>query len=136
MGGTTIHEINLASFAHRTLTIGLNPRALVLSPDETTIYATLNLSGKVVAYDFTQKKVIHSVKTGKASRSLDISTDGSALFVVNFDSDTVSKIRTSDFAILQSINVCNEPIGITYEPTMNRTWVACYKGQIKIFDNK
>ena len=136
MGGTTIHEINLTSFTKRTLTIGLNPRALVLSPDENTIYATLNSSGKVVAYDFTQKKVIHSVKTGKASRSLDISTDGSALFVVNFESDTVSKIRTSDFAILQSIKVCNEPIGITYEPTMNRTWVACYKGQIKIFDNK
>ena len=136
MGGSTIHEINLNDFSHRTLTIGLNPRALVLSPDENTLYATLNLSGKVVAYDLTSAKVVHSVKTGKATRSLDISSDGSALFVVNFDSGTVSKIRTADFSILQNIKVCKEPIGVTYEPTMNRTWVACYKGQIKVFANQ
>jgi YVTN family beta-propeller protein len=136
MGGSTIHEINLKDFSHRTMNIGVNPRALVLSPDESTLYATLNLSGKVVAYDLTKEKVVHSIKTGKATRSLDISSDGSALFVVNFDSGTVSKIRTADFSILQNIKVCNEPIGVTYEPTMNRTWVACYKGQIKVFDNK
>lgn len=136
MGGNVVLRINLASYETTKINIGSNPRALVLSPNENTLYATLNLSGKVVALDLKTKRVIHSISTGKATRSLDISTDGSALYVVNFGSATLSKIRTSDFKILQTIKVCTQPIGVTFETTQNRTWVACYLGAIKVFDNK
>lgn len=135
MGGAVIHKINLVTFEKELLTIGSNPRAIVLSPDNSILYATLNSSGRVVAFDLTEKKVIKSVKTGTASRSLDISSDGSALYVVNYTSDTVSKVRTSDFKVLQKIKVCNEPIGITYEPLHKRVWVACYGGAIKVFSD-
>ena len=133
MGGSVIHKINLRTYEKELLSIGSNPRAIVLSPDNSILYATLNSSGRVVAFDLNSKKVIKSVKTGAASRSLDISSDGSALYVVNFTSDTVSKVRTSDFKVLQKIKACNEPIGITYEPLHNRVWVACYGGAIKVF---
>ena len=133
MGGSVIHKINLITFEKELLSIGSNPRAIVLSPDNSILYATLNSSGRVVAFDLNSKKVIKSVKTGAASRSLDISSDGSALYVVNFTSDTVSKVRTSDFKVLQKIKACNEPIGITYEPLHKRVWVACYGGAIKVF---
>ncbi len=136
MGGNTVNRIKLSDFTVMKIYIGSNPRALVLSPDESTIYATLNLSGKVVALDLATRKIVHSITTGKATRSLDISTDGTALFVVNFGSATMSKIRTSDFKVTQTIKVCTQPIGITYEATQNRTWVACYLGSIKVFDNK
>jgi YVTN family beta-propeller protein len=66
---------------------------------------------------------------------LDISADGTALYVVNYTSDTVSKVRASDFKVIQRINVCNEPIGITYEPLHKRVWVACYGGAIKVFSD-
>jgi hypothetical protein len=36
---------------------------------------------------------------------------------------------------LQKINVCNEPIGVTYESTNKRVWVACYGGAIKVFSD-
>jgi YVTN family beta-propeller protein len=75
------------------------------------------------------------VRTGNAARSLDISSDGSALYVVNFTSDTISKVRASDLKVLQKINVCNEPIGVTYEPINKRIWVACYVGAIKVFSD-
>jgi YVTN family beta-propeller protein len=136
MGGAVIHQIDLKTFADKTIPIGPNPRALVFSPDQKTIYATLNASGKVVALDLASNKVLKTVTTGKATRSLDISTDGTALFVVNFNSATLSKIRTSDFKVLQTVKVCPDPIGVTYEPINDRTWVACYKGSIKVFDNK
>lgn len=136
MGGAVIHQIDLKTFADKTIPIGPNPRALVFSPDQKTIYATLNASGKVVALDLASNKVVKTVTTGKATRSLDISTDGTALFVVNFNSATLSKIRTSDFKVLQTVKVCPDPIGVTYEPVNDRTWVACYKGSIKVFDNK
>ena len=135
MGGSVIHKINLVTFEKELLSIGSNPRAIVLSPDNSILYATLNSSGRVVAFDLAAKKVIKSVKTGSASRSLDISSDGSALYVVNYTSDTVSKVRTSDFTFLEKIKTCDEPIGVTYEPLHKRVWVACYGGSIKVFSD-
>jgi YVTN family beta-propeller protein len=136
MGGSRIHVINLEDFSITYIPIGSNPRAVVLSPDNSMMYVTMNLSGKVASWDLINNKAGKSVKTGKAARSLAISSDGTALFVVNFVSDTISKVRTSDMKVFQSIKACNEPIGITYDSPTSRTWVACYGGAIKIYDNK
>ncbi len=136
MGGAHIHRIDLSDFSKILIPIGSNPRAVVLSPDESKLYVTMNLAGKVQAWDLIASKTIKSVKTGAKPRSLDISSDGSALFVVNFNGDTVSKIRTSDMKVIQTIKVCNEPIGVTYDSSTNRTWVACYGGSLKVFENQ
>ena len=136
MGGNRIHVINLDDFSVSYIPIGSNPRAIVLSPDDSMMYVTMNLSGKVASWNLSTNKAGKSVKTGKAARSLAISDDGSALFVVNFVSDTISKVRTSDMKIVQNLKACNEPIGITFDRPTQRTWVACYGGSIKIFDNK
>jgi YVTN family beta-propeller protein len=135
MGGNRIHRVNLTDFSVTYIPIGSNPRAIALSPDGTKLYATLNLSGKVIAWNLEKNKAIKSVSTGKAARSLAISTDGTALFVVNFFSGTVSKVRTSDMKVVQSIKVCSQPIGVTYDEPTDRTWVACYGGSLKVFDN-
>ncbi len=135
MGGNRIHVIDLENFSITYIPIGSNPRAIVLSPDNTKLFATLNISGKVTSWDLVAGKSLGTVTTGKAARSLAISSDGTALFVVNFTSDTVSKLRTSTMKILQTIKVCNEPIGVTYDAPTSRTWVACYGGSIKVFDN-
>jgi YVTN family beta-propeller protein len=136
MGGSHIHRIDMTDFSKILIPIGSNPRAVVISPDGNRLYVTMNASGKVQAWDLLLGKTIKSVKTGEAARSLDISSDGSALFLVNFNSDTVSKVRTSDMKVLQTIKVCNEPIGVTYDSTTNRTWVACYGGALKVFANR
>lgn len=136
MGGSHIHRIDLGDFSKTLIPIGSNPRAVVLSPDESKLYVTMNLAGKVQAWDLIANKTIKSVKTGAKPRSLDISSDGSALFVVNFNGDTVSKIRASDMKVMQTIKVCNEPIGVTYDSSTNRTWVACYGGTLKVFENR
>jgi YVTN family beta-propeller protein len=121
MGGSGVHRINLQDFSKTFIPVGSNPRAIVLSPDEKTLYVTLNVSGKV--------------STGKAARSLDISDDGSTLFVVNYGSGTMSKVRSSDMKLIQTIRVCNEPIGITFDAPSQNTWVACYGGSIKVLSN-
>jgi YVTN family beta-propeller protein len=135
MGGNRIHRIDLNTFGISYIPIGRNPRAIVLSPDDKTLYVTMNIAGKVQGWDLVSGKSLGLVNTGKAARSLAISSDGSALFVVNFEGDTVSKVRTSDLKVLQTIKVCNEPIGVTYDVPTSRTWVACYGGSIKVFDN-
>lgn len=135
MGGSNVHVINLSDFSKKLIPVGVNPRAVVLSPDNTKMYVTLNIAGKVAAWDLVNNKSLGSVKTGNAARSLAISTDGTALFVVNYKSGTMSKVRTSDLKILQTIKICAEPIGVTYDDPTSRTWVACYGGSIKVFDN-
>jgi YVTN family beta-propeller protein len=135
MGGNRIHVINLQDFTTSFIPIGSNPRAIVLSPDNSTMYVTMNLSGRVASWNLVTNTAGKSVRTGEAARSLAISRDGSALYVVNFKSDTMSRVRTSDMKVTQNIKVCNEPIGITYDAPTGNTWVACYKGQIKIYSN-
>ncbi len=135
MGGSGIHRINLQDFSKTFIPVGPNPRAIVLSPDEKMLYVTLNISGKVAAWSLEANKLIKTVSTGKAARSLDISDDGSALFVVNFGSGTMSKVRASDMTLIQTIRVCNEPIGITFDGPSQNTWVACYGGAIKVLSN-
>jgi YVTN family beta-propeller protein len=135
MGGSGVHKVDLRDFSQTFIPVGSNPRAIVLSPDEKTLYVTLNVSGKVAAWDLVAGKLIKSVSTGKAARSLDISNDGSALFVVNFGSGTMSKVRASDMKLIQTVKVCNEPIGITFDVPSQNTWVACYGGSIKVLSN-
>ena len=135
MGGSGVHRIDLRDFSKTFIPVGSNPRALVLSPDEKTLYVTLNISGKVAAWSLEKNKMIKTVSTGKAARSLDISDDGSALFVVNFGSGTMSKVRASDMKLIQTVKVCNEPIGITFDVPSQNTWVACYGGSIKVLSN-
>ena len=77
MGGAVVHKITLGTWEKEILRVGSNPRALALSPDDETLYVTLNASGRVIAYDLITNKVIKSVRTGNAARSLDISKDGS-----------------------------------------------------------
>ena len=136
MGGNRIHRIDLNDFSVKFIPIGSNPRAIVLSPDNSKLYATLNISGKVIAWDLKLNQVIKSVATGKSARSLAISSDGTALFAVNFNSGTVSKVRTSDMKVLQTVKVCPEPIGVSYDASTSRTWVACYRGALKVFANQ
>lgn len=135
MGGSVLHKINLMDFSKSVISVGANPRALQISSDDKVLFATLNVSGQVIAIDLEREKVVKRIKTGQAARSLALSSDGSALFVVNYASDTLAKVRVSDFKVLQKIKVCDRPIGITYEKSMDQTWVACYGGSIKVYSN-
>jgi len=136
MGGNRLHKIDLATFEQSYIPIGSNPRALVLSPDNKVLYATMNASGQIAAWDLVANKSLGKAKIGQAARSLDISSDGTALFATNFKSGTVSKVRTSDLKVLQTVKVCSEPIGISYDAPTARTWIACYNGSVKVFANE
>ncbi|MXZ68746.1 MAG: YncE family protein [Acidimicrobiia bacterium] len=146
MGSTSIAAIDLSAFSpHNGSTttgqpaptyirgVGITPRHLVLSPDDKTLYVTLNREHAVVAVDLDSGQVIRRARTGRAPRSMDISSDGTALYVVNYESNTMSKIRTGDFAILQEFDTTPRPIGITYDPFNNEVWVSTYSGTIHVY---
>ena len=135
MGGSNVHRIDLATFKQSLLTVGINPRAIALSPDGKRLYVTLSQSGLIRSWNLATGKIEKSIKVGDTPRSLDISSDGSAIFVVNYVSTTLVKVRTSDMKITETVKVCQRPIGVTYDASTNRVWVACYSGVIQVFDN-
>ena len=79
--------------------------------------------------------VTHTVSTGSQPRSMAISSDGTALYVVNYESSSVTKLRASDLSKIGEISTDHHPIGITYEPTTRSVWVACYGGSIIVLDD-
>jgi YVTN family beta-propeller protein len=135
MGSTDVARVDLGSFAvgwYRG--IGSSPRHVVLSPGGQFLYITLNGADEVVKVDTGSGAVVARVTTGSHPRSMAISPDGTALYVVNYDSNTVTKLRASDMGVVQTVDVPSNPIGITYDPTTHRVWVACYSGEILVFD--
>lgn len=113
--------------------IGSSPRHLNLSPDDSTLYVTLNGDGRVAKVDAATGEVLGTVATGQAPRSAALSTDGTALFVVNYESDTVSRVRTSDLEVLETVDVDHHPIGIAYDAHSQEIWVAAYVGSLTVF---
>jgi YVTN family beta-propeller protein len=135
MGSTDIARINLRTFALTWFRgVGLSPRQVVLDPTGRYLYATLNGDSRVIKIDTTTGQVIARVATGDQPRSMAISPDGTALYVVNYLSNTISKVRASDMTVVQTIAVPSHPIGITFESATRKVWVACYSGEILVFD--
>ncbi|MBU6364167.1 MAG: YncE family protein [Acidobacteria bacterium] len=135
MGSSHLLRVDLRNYRTRQIEVGSGPRAVVLSDDSRTAYVTLNAEGRVAKVNLRTGRVAR-VATGSAPRSLARSADGRALYVVNYESGSVSKLRTRDMRVLQTVQACEHPIGITYEPTTRRVWVACYGGAILVFDDR
>ena len=135
MGSYNVARIDLTNFGVTIFRgVGSSPRHLVLSPDGTRLYVTLNGDNRVVAVDTATGQVVARTYTGSQPRSMAMSSDGRALYVVNYDSNTVSILRASDLSVARTFPVPDHPIGITYEPTTHRVWIACYSGEILVYD--
>jgi YVTN family beta-propeller protein len=136
MGSTEIATVDLGTFAlGRIRGVGGGPRHVVISPDGAFLYVTLNRDGRIAKVDTATGEVVARVATGSAPRSMDIASDGLSLYVVNYESSTVSKVTTADMVEVQELPTASRPIGITYDGGTGRVWVACYSGEIEIFDD-
>jgi YVTN family beta-propeller protein len=137
MGGDDVVKINLKTLSiDGSIFVGDNPRSIVLSPDGHYIYASLNQPGEVVKLDLSSNRVVASVHTGNDCRSLAISSDGTSLYVVNYLSDTMTMLRASDLAVLQTVQTGVNPVGVTYDPTTGDVWVAVYQGEILVYSSR
>ena len=76
------------------------------------------------------------VYTGQQPRSMAMATDGKSLYVVNYDSSTMSQVRTKDMKVVDSVGTNALPIGITYDTPTRSVWVCCYTGSIMVFAQK
>ena len=80
-------------------------------------------------------KVIRRIRTGSAPRSMAISDECQFLYVVNYHSNTMSKVRTEDMRVIHTVRTNHRPIGVTYDPQKRQVWVACYSGSVMVFQD-
>ena len=62
-----------------------------------------------------------------------MATDGKSLYVVNYDSSTMTAVRTKDMKVIQTVSTNALPIGITYDTPTQSVWLCCYTGSIMVF---
>lgn len=136
MGGNELVRVDLRRWTTSRFPVGAGPRAAEFHPSDRYIFVSLNAEGRVAKLDLKTGAVREKVATGNAPRSIALAADGRALYVVNYESGTVTKLRTSDMKPLQTIDACYHPIGITYDEPTSRVWVACYTGTIRVYDDR
>ena len=130
MGSSVLDILNLNTMkVVGQISVGSNVRHVVISPtDNRLLYVSLNASGVVEKVNRITRQVIGRVHTGSGCRTLAISADGTALFVVNYDSNTMTMLRAADLRVLQNVAVPSNPIGITFDPLTAQVWVSSYSG--------
>jgi DNA-binding beta-propeller fold protein YncE len=136
MGGSELVRVDLKRWTTSRIPVGAGPRAAEFHPSDRFIFVSLNAEGRVAKLDLRNGVVRAKVATGSAPRSLVLAADGRALYVVNYESGTVTKLRAADMKRLQTIDACYHPIGITYDRPTRRVWVACYTGSIRVYDDR
>ena len=134
MGGDAISEIDINTWKiSKHEKIGDAPRHLLLN--DSCLYYSLSNEAKVRKWNLkTGEKT--TVRVGNQPRSMSISSDGAYIYVVNYRSATLNKVRTLDMKIVQTVKTNPKPIGVTVDLDNDKVWVACYGGTLLIFDEK
>ncbi len=113
------------------------PRHLVIDRSGRYLYASLNKGGGVVKIDIAQRRVVDRTNTGSNPRTIVLAPDGRSLYVVNYESQTVTKVRTRDMLVIQRLKTAGvHPVGIDYDIKSRTIWVSCYRGTIERFADR
>lgn len=135
-GTSNLYKVDLeAGKASVFANVGAAARHVTISPDGKYLYTAASHGDVVSKVDRATGKVLAQFHTAREPRSLTISSDGTAVYVVDYFAGVVQKIRTSDMTLLQTVTTPPVPIGITYDPVTHSVWVACYGGQIWVYDD-
>jgi len=136
MGDNAVVRVDLEGhLVTATWPVGVAPRHVVTDAGGELLYVTLNGEGSVVELDARTGAILAQARSGAAPRSMVMAPDGRSLYVVNYDDSTITKMATADLDVLQVLPTNEHPIGITYESTAGRIWVAGYAGSLQLYDD-
>ena len=138
---SSIAVVDLRTFEIQKLSLGprVSPMYIQVSPSGNTIYASLAGTGELAKYLFTGDSLVLSqrVVTGRSPRSIALTPDASFIYVANYLSHTVSKVRTEDMQVVDSIHTSPHPTDIAFDPSSGQLWVASYHNQnVTIYEDR
>jgi YVTN family beta-propeller protein len=135
MGGGTISVIDLATLeVIADIPATANPRHIILSKDQRTLYISDNILGKLLAFDLIDKKITHEVFIGKMARTIALSPDERYLFGVSHDEGKLVVVDTANFEIIYKKDF-PFPMGLAVTPDGKQLWVTSYRmGMVGVYE--
>lgn len=122
-------------------TPGVRVRHVAVDPQGRYLYAVS--SGRnngdgttnVAKIDAATGQVVATAVPGREPRSLALSPDGRAAYVVAYDDGAVVKVRTDTMQVVQRVRTDGHPIGVTYDPATASVWACSYTGSVLVLDD-
>jgi YVTN family beta-propeller protein len=111
--GTLIDEID----------VGARPQFMEVRPDGQVLYVTRS-GGPISVVDLEQNVMIKEIDSGSMPHRLYFTSDGSKLFVVNAESDTLSVIDSHRHEIMKDIPVGDNPQYVALNPDETLAYVT------------
>lgn len=111
--GTIIEEIQ----------VGSRPQFIELRPDGQLLYVT-RLGGPISVVDLEQNVVIKEIDSENMPHHLSFTSDGTRLFVVNPESDSLSVIDSHNHEIIKTIPVGDNPRNVGLNPDETLAYVT------------
>lgn len=127
----TISEISLKTL-NKTRNfddVGKNPRHLVLSKDQKSIYVSNHGDGHIREIDIETKEVTHEWAVGKEPRTISLDENKNILFVTNYKDNSLTSLDLSKPESTFSINTLHHPVGAAFNRRDNTVWVSGYLDQ-------
>ncbi len=94
-------------------------------------------TGNVAVFDLESNQLIQHVYSGKGAEGMDVSPDGTELWVTNRDENTLTIIDTETLAVLQQLPCADFPIRAKFTPDGSKFLVSnARSGSISVFDTQ
>jgi YVTN family beta-propeller protein len=117
----------------REIPVGVEPRALAITPNNQKVYVTNMVSGTVSVINASTYSLLRIITVGTEPFGCALTPDSSKLYVANFNSDTVSVINTTTDQVIKTIPVPvanSKPRAIAVS-TDNKVYVTSFLAHLR-----
>jgi YVTN family beta-propeller protein len=116
-----LHEIDAATFQQiGFLSTGRGTHDIIVSRDSRSLYVTNRTTGTVAVVDVVSRQVTATWKVGGSPDLGGVSANGNVLWLGDTYGNTVYALATKDGAVLATIPVGKNPLGLTVWPQPGR----------------
>jgi YVTN family beta-propeller protein len=105
------------------LTLGYDPDAIAISPDESRVYTEYDASA-ISVINTTTNSIITNIALSASAYSIVISPDGSRIYATNYWANSVSVINSATNTVIATIPVGTEPTFMCLQPDGSRLYVS------------
>jgi YVTN family beta-propeller protein len=117
----------------REIPVGVEPRAIAITPDNQKVYVTNMVSGTVSVINASTYTPLRVILVGTEPFGCALTPDGKKLYVANFSSDDISVIDTTTDRVTKTISVPagnNKPRAIAIS-TDNKVYVTSFLAHLR-----
>lgn len=129
-----VERVNPRTFAvEDSVHIGANPKYMVVSADNRTLYAAAYSGMAVAVIDIETFEIVRRLRTGRRPRGMTLLPDG-RLLVASFSSDFIQVFNPETGRELRRFNTCPMPRHLQMRDGDSRVFVTCTRGSIGVYN--